>query len=94
MRGLLVVGVGAVLASQLATQAVAHAAHKKRPELIEAMKSNGCEMTPAFASEILPVLGIDAETALEFFGKMIDEGIAAFADDDETLLLLPPACKT
>jgi hypothetical protein len=42
----------------------------------------------------MPQLGIDRPTAIKLSREMMAEGIAAFADDEETLLLLPPACKS
>ncbi|MEO0766679.1 MAG: hypothetical protein AAFS01_12630 [Pseudomonadota bacterium] len=62
--------------------------------LIAAMQSNGCMMTTAQANVQLPQLGIDRPTAISLSREMMAEGIVAFAADEETLLLLPPACKS
>lgn len=62
--------------------------------LIEAMNDNGCQMTTKQANTQLPALGIDRPTAIALSREMMAEGIATFADDEETLLLLPPACKS
>ena len=82
-----------IVAGVVATQATAHTAHNKRPKVEAAMQENGCRMTPELADKVLKTLEIGPQTAIKMFGEMIEEGIAAFADDDETLLLLPPACK-
>ncbi|KEJ89654.1 hypothetical protein [Sulfitobacter donghicola] len=66
----------------------------KKAELIEAMNANGCKMTTAQANEQMPKLGIDRATAIALSREMMADGIAKFADDEETLLLLPPACKS
>lgn len=75
----------------LATAAVA--ADEKKAALIETMQQSGCEMTTAQAGIQMPDLGIDRATAIKFSREMMAEGIVAFADDEETLLLLPLACK-
>ncbi|WP_299687201.1 hypothetical protein [uncultured Tateyamaria sp.] len=62
--------------------------------LIEAMQKNGCMMTTAQANKQMPELGIDRPTAIRLSREMMAEGIATFASDEETLLLLPPACKS
>ena len=69
-------------------------ADTQKDALIQAMQSNGCMMTTAQANEQMPQLGIDRPTAIRLSREMMAEGIAAFASDEETLLLLPPACKS
>jgi hypothetical protein len=74
--------------------ATAVAASDKEAELIDVMNANGCRMTTAQANEQMPQLGIDRVTAIALSREMMADGIAKFADDEETLLLLPPACKS
>jgi hypothetical protein len=74
--------------------ATAVAASDKKAELIDVMNANGCMMTTAQANEQMPQLGIDRATAIALSREMMADGIAKFADDEETLLLLPPACKS
>ncbi|WP_415920893.1 hypothetical protein [Tateyamaria sp. SN6-1] len=62
--------------------------------LIKAMQANGCMITTAQANVQMPQLGIDRPTAIRLSREMMAEGIATFAADEETLLLLPPACKS
>ena len=69
-------------------------ADTQKDALIQAMQSNGCMMTTAQANVQLPQLGIDRPTAISLSREMMAEGIVAFAADEETLLLLPPACKS
>jgi len=66
----------------------------KKAALIDAMNENGCQMTTSQANKQVPALGIDRPTAIALSREMMAEGIATFADDEETLLLLPPACKS
>lgn len=66
----------------------------KKAALIEAMNANGCMMTTAQANEQMPALEIDRATAIALSREMMADGIAKFAEDEETLLLLPPACKS
>ncbi|MEO9573927.1 MAG: hypothetical protein ABJ263_14515 [Tateyamaria sp.] len=75
---------------------ICSAAHAdaQKDALIEAMQANGCMMTTAQANVQMPQLGIDQPTAIRLSREMMAEGIAAFAADEETLLLLPPACKS
>ena len=67
-------------------------ADTQKEALIKAMQANGCMMTTAQATVQMPQLGIDRPTAVRLSREMIAEGIAGFASDEETLLLLPPAC--
>ncbi|WP_299023796.1 hypothetical protein [uncultured Sulfitobacter sp.] len=69
-------------------------ASDKKAALIEAMNANGCMMTSAQAEVQMPALEIDRATAIALSREMMAEGIAKFAADEETLLLLPPACKS
>lgn len=69
-------------------------ADDKKAALIEAMNKNGCKMTTPQADVQMPQLGIDRPTAIKLSREMMAEGIATFAADEETLLLLPPACKS
>ncbi|MEP1198545.1 hypothetical protein [Tateyamaria sp.] len=69
-------------------------ADAQKDALIQAMQANGCMMTTAQANVQMPQLGIDQPTAIRLSREMMAEGIAAFAADEETLLLLPPACKS
>ncbi|MFL4470832.1 hypothetical protein ACERZ8_13415 [Tateyamaria armeniaca] len=69
-------------------------ADTQKDALIAAMQANGCMMTTAQANVQMPQLGIDRPTAIRLSREMMAEGIAAFASDEETLLLLPPACKS
>ena len=80
----------ALLVTGLGTPALAET---KKEALIEAMQANGCMMTTAQANVQMPQLGIDGPTAIRLSREMMAEGIAGFASDEETLLLLPPACK-
>ncbi|MEQ6248352.1 hypothetical protein ABMC89_05630 [Sulfitobacter sp. HNIBRBA3233] len=66
----------------------------KKAALIEAMNKNGCQMTTEQADVQMPQLGIDRATAITLSREMMAEGIATFAADEETLLLLPPACTS
>ncbi|MEN0042038.1 MAG: hypothetical protein AAF764_12005 [Pseudomonadota bacterium] len=68
-------------------------ADTQKAALIAAMQANGCMMTTAQANAQMPKLGIDRATAIRLSRQMMAEGIATFASDEETLLLLPPACK-
>lgn len=70
------------------------AASDKKAALIDAMNANGCQMTTAQANVQMPKLKIDRQTAIALSREMMAEGIAKFAADEETLLLLPPACKS
>ncbi len=72
----------------------AMAENDQKAQLIDAMNENGCQMTTAQANVVMPKLGIDRPTAIRLSREMMAEGIATFADDEETLLLLPPACKS
>lgn len=92
-RRALTVACVSILAFSVAGQASAHAAHGKRHDLIKAMNENGCALTPDLAKTVLPELKLDTEAAMTMIGNMIAEGIAAFASDDKTLLLLQPECK-
>lgn len=65
----------------------------QKSELIEAMQANGCKMTSAQASVQMPKMGLDRAQSIKLSREMMAEGIVTFADDEETLLLLPPACK-
>jgi hypothetical protein len=38
-------------------------------------------------------MGLDRAQSIKLSREMMAEGIVTFADDEETLLLLPPACK-
>ena len=76
----------------VASVAVADMASKKAA-LIEAMNENGCMMTTAQGNIQMPELGISRPEAIKLSREMMAEGIAKFATDEETLLLLPPACK-
>ena len=69
-------------------------ASDKKAALIKAMQANGCMMTTAQANVQMPELGIDRTTAIRLSREMMAEGIAKFAADEETLLLLPPACTS
>lgn len=69
-------------------------ADDKKAALIEAKNKNGCMMTTPQADVQMPQLGIDRPTAIKLSREMMAEGIATFAADEETLLLLPPACKS
>ncbi|QUJ75052.1 hypothetical protein KDD17_08325 [Sulfitobacter albidus] len=86
MRGLSIVCV------LVATAAGADA--DKKAALIDAMNAEGCKMTTSRANEVMPELGIDRATAIRLSREMMAEGIATFAEDEETLLLLPPACTS
>ncbi|MEM6760523.1 MAG: hypothetical protein AAF601_13690 [Pseudomonadota bacterium] len=68
-------------------------ADPQKDALIKAMQQNGCMMTTAQANVQMPALGIDRPTAIRLSREMMAEGIVTFASDQETLLLLPPACK-
>lgn len=81
----------ALLLMLSATVAVAS---DKRAAMIDAMNGNGCTMTSAQADVQMPALGIDRATAIALSREMMAAGIAKFADDEETLLLLHPACKS
>lgn len=74
--------------------ATAVAASDKKAELIDVMNANGCMMTTAQANKQMPQLGIDRATAIALSREMMADGLAKFADDEETLLLLPPACTS
>jgi len=74
--------------------ASAASAEGQKAKLIEAMQANGCMMTTAQASLQMPQLGIDRTDAIRLSHEMLAEGVVAFASDEETLLLLPPACKS
>tara|TARA_R100001369_G_C3300381_1_gene165592 strand:- start:564 stop:827 length:264 start_codon:yes stop_codon:yes gene_type:complete len=65
-----------------------------KADLIKAMNTNGCKMTTEQANAQLSELGIDRPTAIKLSREMMAEGIATFAADEETLLLLPPACTS
>lgn len=79
--------------SAMATMVLADMASKKAA-LIEAMNKNGCMMTTAQGNVQMPQMGITRPEAIKLSREMMVEGIAQFAADEETLLLLPPACKT
>ena len=79
----------ALLLTGLGTTAFADT---QKEALIKAMQANGCMMTTAQANVQMPQLGIDRPTAVRLSREMMAEGIAGFASDEETLLLLPPAC--
>ncbi|KIN64685.1 hypothetical protein Z946_3577 [Sulfitobacter noctilucicola] len=70
------------------------ASDDNKAALIKAMNDNECKMTTEQANVIMPELGIDRPTAIRLSREMMAEGVATFADDEETLLLLPPACKS
>jgi hypothetical protein len=70
------------------------AASDEKTALIEQMNKNGCKMTTEQANVQMPELGIDRPTAIKLSREMMAEGIATFAADEETLLLLPPACTS
>tara|TARA_R110000787_G_scaffold157008_9_gene270951 strand:- start:1611 stop:1868 length:258 start_codon:yes stop_codon:yes gene_type:complete len=70
------------------------AASDQKTALIEQMNRNGCKMTTEQANVQMPELGIDRPTAIKLSREMMAEGIATFAADEETLLLLPPACTS
>ncbi|KIN61411.1 hypothetical protein Z945_2403 [Sulfitobacter noctilucae] len=74
-------------------QAAAHAAHGHQHALVEIMQNNDCQMTNAIAGRELPKHKISPDAARMALADMIAEGVVAFADDDKTLMLLPPACK-
>ncbi|MEL7165700.1 MAG: hypothetical protein AAFY52_00195 [Pseudomonadota bacterium] len=78
-----------------ATLAISLPAFAQTPKeaLIRAMQDNGCMMTTAQANVQMPALGIDRPAAIRLSRELMAEGIATFAADEETLLLLPPACK-
>ncbi|MEP5630495.1 MAG: hypothetical protein ABJP79_01285 [Tateyamaria sp.] len=69
-------------------------ADDQKKALIETMNANDCQMTSAQADAQMPELGIDRPSAIRLSREMMAEGIAAFAADEETLLLLPPACTS
>jgi hypothetical protein len=83
-----------VILAVVGLASVAVASDDKKSALIQAMQTNGCMMTTEQANTQMPQLGIDRPTAIKLSREMMAEGIAAFADDEETLLLLPPACKS
>lgn len=68
-------------------------ADAKKDALIEAMNQNGCQMTTAQANITMPALGISRPEAIRMSREMMAAGIATFGADQETLILLPPACK-
>lgn len=63
-----------------------------RDALIAAMNDSDCTLTTAEASEVLPALGISRPQAIALSRQLFQDGLAKFADDEETLVLLPPAC--
>ena len=65
----------------------------KKAALIEEMNRYDCQMTTPQADISMPQLGITRSEAIALGALMRGEGIAKFASDEETLLLLPPACK-
>jgi len=81
-------------ASVLALTGAAGAADlsAKKAMLIKAMNGNGCMMTTAQGNVQMPQMGISRPEAIAISRQMMAEGIATFAADEETLLLLPPAC--
>ncbi len=82
------------LACALVMLASTAMADDQKSALIKAMNANGCMMTTAQANVQMPQLGIDRPTAIRLSREMMAEGIATFASDEETLLLLPPACTS
>ncbi|MGR3503769.1 hypothetical protein [Pseudaestuariivita sp.] len=64
----------------------------QKAALIAAMNASDCTLTTAEASQVLPRLGITRPAAIALSRQMMTEGIATFASDEETLVLLPPAC--
>ncbi|WP_134643153.1 hypothetical protein [Pseudaestuariivita atlantica] len=64
----------------------------QKDALIAAMNDSDCTLTTAEANVVMPKLGISRPAAIALSRQMMAEGIAAFASDEETLVLLPPAC--
>jgi len=60
--------------------------------LIAAMNESDCTLTTAEANEVMPRLGISRPEAIALSRQMMRDGVVTFADDEETLVLLPPAC--
>lgn len=60
--------------------------------LIAAMNESDCNLTTAEANEVMPRLGISRPEAIALSRKLMQDGVVTFADDEETLVLLPPAC--
>lgn len=80
---------GAVAVANIAFASTAD----KKAALIATLNENGCKMTTAQSNVQIPKLGISRTEAIKLSREMMAEGIAKFAADQETLLLLPPACK-
>lgn len=76
----------------IATPVFAEDLSAKKAALIEQMNANGCMMTTPQGNEQMPKMGITRPQAIAISRQMMAEGIATFASDQETLLLLPPAC--
>ena len=91
MRRLIVLLVPFCLASH---GAAANELEAKKAALIAEMNKYDCQMTTPQADISMPQLGITRPEAIAIAALMRGEGIAKFGDDEETLILLPPACKT
>ncbi len=79
------------LAALIAAPAAAQTPAQK-DALIAAMNDSDCTLTTAEAGAVMPQLGISRAAAIALSRQMMAEGIATFGSDEETLVLLPPAC--
>ena len=90
MRGLVALSAAICIASQ---GVAANSLEEKQAALIAEMNKYDCQMTTPQANISMPELGITRPEAIALGAVMRGEGIAKVADDEETLILLPPACK-
>ena len=91
MRSVAACLVGILCVTQ--AHAHAHAAHAQQHDVIKVMQENGCKMSPQLTQATLANLKIETDDAVTMIGNLIAEGIVVFANDDKTLLLLPPEWK-
>ena len=91
MRGLVAFSVVFGLAAQ---GVAANELETKKAALIAEMNKYDCQMTTPQADISMPQLGITRPEAVALANIMQGEGIAKFGSDEETLVLLPPACKS
>ena len=73
--------------------AAANELEAKKAALIAEMNKYNRQMSTPQADISMPQLGITRPEAIAIAAVMRGEGIPKFGDDEETLILLPPACK-
>lgn len=81
-----------ILLALLTASAASAQTPAQKDALIAAMNDSDCTLTTAEASQVMPRLGISRTAAIALSRQMMAEGIATFGSDEETLVLLPPAC--